>query len=113
MVIAFGLMSANLTLAQKATEIYIPIGESPGVSESVSIIGTISYVDYSDDMIEVAAADGMKPVKVEPDTEFFLDRSRYAKQNTQGEMQDCKVGSKVEVKLSKDGTADWIKIETD
>ncbi|MDH3748278.1 MAG: hypothetical protein OER97_08725 [Gammaproteobacteria bacterium] len=100
------------TLSQKATEVYIPIGSSPGVSESKSFVGTIKRVNYEARSIELVGQDGTKTIYVSDDTLYYLDRSVYGKKNTAGEMHDCKVGLRVEV-FEYDDTVAWVKIKAD
>jgi hypothetical protein len=107
------LLAASPGHGQKATEIYIPIGASPGVSVSKSFLGTVSRVDYDTNSIEIETTGGKRSVRVNYETLYYLDRSHYGKKNATGTMRDCEVGRRVEV-YSVDGSdALWLKIETD
>lgn len=99
--------------AQQATERYIPIGESPGVSASRSIIGTIAEVDPAAYEMTVRGRDELKTVKMTGATRYYLDRTKYKRSNQTTNLGYCKVGQRVEVKLNERGIADWVKIETD
>lgn len=102
-----------LARGQQATEVYIPIGKSPGISVSRSYIGEIRQVDYAARSIEMLGKDGAKSINVNDKTTYYLDRSHYRKKSTTGEMSDCKVGRRIEANVSDDGTVVWIKIETE
>ncbi|MDX1517386.1 MAG: hypothetical protein R3288_11130 [Woeseiaceae bacterium] len=107
------LVTAGPGHAQQTTEVYIPIGESPGISADESWIGEIEAVDYSEMKLEVDTSRGMRTVKVDDRTRFYLDRSDYRKQNVYGDMRDCRVGRRVEVYVDEEGTARWIKIRSE
>lgn len=110
--IAAALFCADAT-AQQATEVYIPIGDSPGVSKDKSWIGEITTVDYGDMRVEVNTSRGMRQIKVDGKTRFYLDRTRYRKKSETGTMQDCRVGRRIEAYVGDDGKAYWIKVEAD
>lgn len=99
--------------SQKATEVYIPIGTSPGVSESKSFVGTIKRLDYETNSIELVGEDDTKIVYVNDETLYYLDRTAYGKKNATGEMHDCKVGLLIEVLTDDDGVVEWVKVKAD
>lgn len=115
--IAFGtaalvsLLAVNGAHGQQATEIYIPIGSSPGLSASETLIGTIASVDYAAQSIDVRSSDGTMTVTMDDKTRYYLDRSRRGRTNQTGSIADCKVGRTVELKFTLDGLVDWIKID--
>ena len=99
--------------AQQTTERYIPIGKSPGVADKETVIGEITAVDYETHSMEVRDSVGVKTVRMIESTRYFLDRTKYKRSNQSATMQDCRVGSKVEVKLRSDDMVDWVKIESE
>jgi len=101
----------QMALSQKATEVYIPIGSSPGVS-SKSYVGTIKRLDYETRSIELDGPDGTKIIYANDETLYYLDRSSYGKKSATGDMHDCKVGLLIEV-LTDDDTIEWVKIKAD
>ena len=107
------LLLASHSHGQKATEIYIPIGESPGVSATASLLGTISRMDYESRSIELHSADGAKIVRITDDTLYYLDRSARGGKNEIGGAEDCTEGRKIEAYVAENGDAMWIKIEID
>jgi len=113
LIVAALVLVANVAHAQKSTEVYIPIGDSPGVSETTSLQGKISSLDYASRSIEVLDRSGRRTVRVNDATVYYLSRSKYGKKNMLGSMQDCKVGRLVEVNVADDGDVEWIKVEVD
>ncbi len=107
------LVLSGSVQAQQTTERYIPIGESPGVSDKDTVIGEITGVDYETHSMEVRDSVGVKTVRMIESTRYFLDRTKYKRSNQSATIQDCRVGSKVEVKLRSDDMVDWVKIESD
>jgi len=103
-------LGASLVFAQKATEQYIPIGKSPGLSNKVTIIGPIESVDPVKRTVTVAS----RTIKITDRTQIWLDRSPIQQTNQNGTFEDLNQGRKVECKLQdqepKDA-AEWIKIE--
>ncbi len=105
------LIVGNAAFSQQATEVYIPIGESPGVSGDDSIIGSISSVDHEDYRMMVSVAGETKPVTMTPATRYYLDKTRAKKQNKMSSFEDCEVGQRIEAYVDDDGNAVWVKIE--
>lgn len=102
--------SASLSFGQKATERYIPIGKSPGLSNKVTIIGEIAAIDTAARTITV----GARTIKITNTTQIWVDRSRRSQTNQEGTFADLKKGIKVECKMEekdKKDTAEWIKVE--
>ena len=60
-IIIFGLLP--LALAEKTTELYLPIGKSPGLSDKISLIGTIAEVNSQDQTLTVTGASGTYTVR--------------------------------------------------
>jgi len=98
--------------AQQATERYIPIGKSPGVSSEESVIGTITDVDYTNYKMRVTSGERQITVTPTESTRYFLDRTKRKKTNQTGTIRDCEAGLKVEIRTKADGSVDWIKVES-
>lgn len=107
------ILAANTSHGQQATEVYIPIGESPGVSTTSSLRGKISRLDYTSNNIELLDGGRTKTVHVSDATRYYLDRSGYGKKSETGNMQDCKVGREIEVNVAENGDVTWIKIKVE
>lgn len=105
------LIIGNTALSQQATEVYIPIGQSPGVSGRDSIIGSISTVDRERYRMMISVAGETKMVTMTPATRYYLDKTRARKQNKTSSFEDCEVGQRIEAYVDDDGNAVWVKIE--
>ena len=107
--IALGLLISAVAFSHPATERYIPIGESPGVSNVKSYVGTILSVRTTANGFTISVEDGEKLIEVTEETKIYLDTGR-GKSNRIGTEEDCQVGRKIEVYLHEDGTVHWVKI---
>jgi len=99
---------------QEATEMYIPIGQSPGVSGKMSLIGTLESVDPGRRMVTVSGLSGARTVGLTDRTSIWLDRSLEKQPNRSGAMADLQQGRRVEIKLRKGepkSVAEWIKVQ--
>lgn len=104
-------LGAAPAAGQKATEIYIPIGESPGLSGVSTLVGRVDAAYPERGLLTVAASDGMYEVAVTQATRIWLDRANLGLTNTVGTLADCRPHMTVEVKMREDGAAaDWIKL---
>lgn len=89
-----------------ATERYIPIGGSPGISGE-QVAGPIS--DRESNQMEVAG----RNLVITDTTKIYLDRSQSGRTSIEGRPEDCSAGQYVEVKFrDEDGrrVAEWIKV---
>ena len=104
-----GLLTAMHALSHPATERYIPIGDSPGVSKVKSYIGAIRSVATTASGLSISVEDTSRRIEVTEYTKIYLDRGP-GKTNLSGNEEDCKVGRLIEAYLHDDGKAYWIKI---
>lgn len=121
-VIAILVCSTVDANAHKATEIFIPIGQSPGLSDKYTVIGKIDAIRVHDQTITLMDSKGSHVFKVTERTNIWLDRSQLKWTNRKGAFEDLQTGRLVEVKYehSKQGHADaaeriaeWIKVQAD
>lgn len=110
------LLAASAVSMQRATELYTPIGESPGLSGTVTIIGTIASVDEAARTITIASDSERWTAEVTESTHIWIDRSKARKTNAYGSFSDLGEAARVEVLYvdrEKRGTgpAEWIKVE--
>jgi hypothetical protein len=99
---------------QNATEQFIPLGQSPGASGTLTSIGEIGETDARGQTLSLVEASGSRTVKITEKTRIFLDRSKLKQTNVTGTYADLKKGRRVEVKYEDPAskqTADWIKVE--
>ncbi len=117
-VVAIGALLLGGTLTaygQKATEMFIPIGQSPGVSNKTSIVGTIETIDARAQTIIVAGSSGSWSATITDRTKIWLDKSKLRLSNQKGTFTDLRKGLLVEVKYEETGVsrgpADWVKVQ--
>ena len=99
---------------QQATEMFIPIGQSPGLSREDSVIGTLESVDPEKRSVTVASLSGAQAVGITDRTMIWLDLSQQKQSNRTGAITDLQQGRKVEVKVRKGdpkAVAEWIKVQ--
>jgi hypothetical protein len=100
--------------AEKTTELYIPIGKSPGLSDKHTLLGKIEAVDEQNQTILVEGASENHTVHISELTRIFLDKSRLHKANSYGAFSDLRPGLVVEVRFEADKyqrPAEWIKLQ--
>lgn len=100
--------------AEKTTELYIPIGKSPGLSGKYAIIGKIEKVDYQNGTFTMSNSSGVFSVTITERTVIFLDRSEVKLPNVYGKLADCKPDMIAEVRFEEDSQAkpaEWVKLK--
>ncbi len=114
-----GLILSSIVICpshgQKATEIFIPIGKSPGVSGKYSVIGTIASFDETTRVLTIKVEDVEHTVTITEETKIWLDKSGIQQTNEIGSPADCRQGRLCEMKYVYDGKtrtdkAEWLKI---
>jgi len=99
---------------QMATERYIPIGKSPGVSQKVTSVGTIDSLSVRQRTITITEPTVRRTVAITARTRIWVDRSRLKLPNLAGRFDDLQRGRRVEVKYLDPDTrllAEWVKVE--
>jgi hypothetical protein len=113
--VAVALLAAPvIARAQKATEQFIPIGRSPGLSGKTTMIGTIEAFDAAARTLTVASDAGTYRCALTDATRIWVDRSAQRLAATAGGFADLQKGRRVEVKFVDDKTrrtAEWVKVE--
>jgi hypothetical protein len=110
------LLAAGGVHAQKATELHIPVGRSPGLSGTVTVIGACGSVDPRERTVSVLSGAGEWIAQVTEDTVVYLDRSKLRLPSSYGTFADLRGGSLVEIKYRdrqrrSRGDCEWIKIQ--
>jgi hypothetical protein len=94
---------------------FIPIGQSPGLSNKTSFIGTIETIDVRTQTITVAVLSGSWSATITDRTKIWLDKSKLRLPNQKGTFTDLQKGLLAEVKYEgaggSSGPADWIKVQ--
>jgi len=104
---------AALAYGQQSTELFIPIGQSPGLSGEATVIGKIDVVDAGNRTVTLSDATGTYKAAITQQTKIYLDRSRLNRNNRRGSWDDLKSGMLAEVYYGgkePDGAAEWIKL---
>jgi hypothetical protein len=99
---------------QQATEMFIPIGQSPGLSNKGSVIGTLESVDPGKRRVTISNSSGAQTVGITDRTMIWLDRSEQKQPNQNGGINDLQKGRKIEIKVRKGeakAVAEWIKVQ--
>lgn len=112
--IATALCSVPHAHAHQATERFVPIGQSPGLSHKYTYIGEIKRVNARMRTITVAEPPGSRTIKISDKTRIWLDRSKLKLANQVGSFADLQRGRRVEIKYQdhrRKGTAAWVKVE--
>jgi hypothetical protein len=114
------LVAAPPALAQKATEVYIPIGKSPGLSGRYTVIGRITAIKSAGaaHTMTVSGPSRTWTGTVDDQTRVYIDRSLLRRRNQYGTTNDCRVGATVEMKYKgrpgeEGAVVEWIKIRAD
>jgi len=113
-IVVVSLGSTLEAFGQEATEMFIPIGQSPGLSGKGSLIGTLESVDPGKRMVTISSPSGAQTVGITDRTLIWLDRSQQKQPNQNGAINDLQKDRKVEVKLRKGepkAVAEWIKVQ--
>ncbi len=106
---ALTALAVGLASAQEATEIFIPIGQSPGLSkEGKTIMGTVFQVN-KDGRLSIVWDEQFFVVRTDNQTQFYIDRSHLKQSNSYGEFKNIVAGAFVET-YSPTGVAKWVKV---
>jgi hypothetical protein len=107
-----------LAHGQKATEIFIPVGQSPGLSNRVTVIGTIEGIDAPRRTLAITGPSGTWRATITDRTQIWMDRSKLRLTNQNGTFAYLRKGLLVEVKYEDpegrnkgQGLAEWIKVQ--
>ncbi len=109
----FCWMSYN-TYAQKETEVFIPLGQSPGVSGKLSVMGRAGTVTAHDSTLTLVLEGGSMTLRMNGQTKIYLDKSKLKLTSTKGSLADIKPGLMIEIKYVDNkpgGLIEWIKVQ--
>ena len=116
LVSGIGFVFLALAFAEKTTELYVPIGKSPGLSHKFTLVGRIVEVNSQEQTLSVTGVSGTYTVHTTEYTLIYLDKSRLRQPNRYGSFSDFKAGMLVEVRYEagkKHRPAEWIKLQID
>lgn len=109
------LFAASTAHGHPATERYIPLGLSPGVSYKQTTVGVVEAIDPTARTITLSAPSGPIVVPVTDQTRIWLDQSKAGRTSLNGAFTDLTTGATVEVKFTGPDdarAAEWIKMES-
>jgi hypothetical protein len=107
-------LGTSIAFAQRATELFIPIGKSPGLSGKYTTIGIVESLDTQKQSIVISDSGRSLTILCSRATKFYVDCSSSGKPNIMGTMSHCKKGILAEVKYFENkvgGVAEWIKVK--
>lgn len=113
LVTVLSLLAASEISAQRATERFIPIGESPGLSVAHTDIGRILSFDAASRTLSLESGGSTRAVRITDDTRIWVDRSASKLSNLDGDTSDLTAGRRVEVSFVDPGrrqAANWVKV---
>ncbi len=100
--------------AQKATERYIPVGKSPGISGVYAYLGEIIAADAVTRIVTVRNARGeTRTIRIPESAKIWLDRTALQQPNVEGTFADLRVGRTIESKYEdydRKEAAEWVKV---
>ena len=113
--VAAFLLLSSVADAQKSTERYIPIGQSPGLSGKYTVIGRVAEIDMKTRTMTITGQSRTWTTKLGDRTQIWLDCSAFQHPNGRGTLDDCKPGLLCEIKYEGRGpdtiTCEWIKVQ--
>ena len=113
-IVVVALAGVSEAFGQQATEMYIPIGQSPGVSGKSTLLGTIESIDAGKRTLTVSGPAGSRKFQLADRTLIWIDRSAQKQRNQTGTLADLQRGRKVEIKPDEgagQAVAKWIKVQ--
>jgi len=110
--------SAPSAHGQRATEMYIPVGQSPGLSGKNTMIGKIETTNAQGRIVTIAGSSGIYTATITSRTKIWLDRSKLRLANQKGTFADLQKGQTVEIRYEGSeqmgrGAAEWVKVQLD
>ncbi len=103
-------------LAQKSTEMFIPLGQSAGLSGKHTVLAAVQSVNEAQRTLTVLHEGQAYTAKLGARTPVWLDRSKLQQPSRVGSLADVKPGAMVEVKFQKNnrtsGDAEWVKVQS-
>ena len=109
------MLFAPAVLAQKSTEMFVPIGQSAGLSGKHTMIARVQSVDAAQRTLTLQQDAATSTVRLGAQTALWIDRSKLAQSNSAISLADVKAGMLAEVKFVKNNRstaeAEWVKVQ--
>ena len=100
--------------AQKATEMFIPIGQSAGLSGKHTMLAQVQAVNETQRTLTMLHNGTPYTVRLGARTPVWIDRSKQQQANSTGTLAEVKPGMSAEIKFEKNNRAaevEWIKVQ--
>jgi hypothetical protein len=110
LVLLAGIAMSMSAAAQLETELYIPIGKSPGISQVKSRIGRVQSLAAAGNGMTVLVEDQPVFVAFDKTSKIYLQYTAPGQRNRLGTYADCQADRTVEVYVGDDGKLRWIKV---
>lgn len=111
LILLAGIAIAASAPAHQETELYIPIGKSPGISHVKSQIGRIQSLATAGNGVTLLVQDRAVYVAFDKTTKIYLQFAAPGQRNRLGTYADCQADRTAEVYIGDDGKLRWIKVE--
>jgi hypothetical protein len=107
---------ARIASTSESVELYIPMGHSPGLSDSLTIVGQVETIDHQTGVMTVSGGDTTRQVQMPESTAVYLDYNRHGKANVYGSVEEIQPRDLVEVYVVNDGEGGggdvvWVKVQ--
>ena len=101
---------------QKTTEMFIPLGHSPGISGKTSVIGRIAAFHEDTQLLTLVSGSTTWSAALASHTFIWVDRSHLGLPTHVGTRSDLQKGRLIEVKFTGPDTqnpreAEWVKVQ--
>ncbi|MFZ2653045.1 MAG: hypothetical protein WA210_23410 [Burkholderiaceae bacterium] len=101
--------------AQKATEMFIPLGQSAGLSGKHTMLARVQSVNQAQRSLTLVQDGSVTTVRLGAQTPVWFDRSKLSQTNSLGTLAEVKPGMAAEIKFQKNnrsgGEAEWVKVQ--
>jgi hypothetical protein len=116
MLLVLALICAPSAFAQKSTEMYVPLGQSAGLSGKHTLQAQVQAVNAAERSLTLVRDGSNVTVKLAAGAPVWIDRSKQQQSNSVGTLADARPGMLAEVKFVKNnlagGEAEWVKLQS-
>jgi hypothetical protein len=111
LILMAGIAISMSAAAHQETELYIPIGQSPGISHVKSWIGRIQSLSAAGNGMTIVVEDRPVYVAFDKTAKIYLQYTAPGQRNQLGTYADCQADRTAEVYVGDDGKLRWIKVQ--
>ena len=110
------IAASPAAFAQRMTEMFVPIGQSAGLSGKHTLMARVQAVNTAERSVTLRQDSTTQTVKLGAATPVWIDRSKQQQTSSAGTLADLKPGLLAEVKFVKNnragGEAEWVKVQS-